>query len=511
MKRYLIALALSGVVDAISYMVVTPSLVFYVLENGGTKESYGLIMSAFSFASFCTKPVLGMWSDVSGGFKVPFITSLIVAAIGGLVYLLASALPDGRAAVGAILAARLLGGVGAANSALGFAYVARAVPQEEQTKTNSMLSMMRILGMASGPGVNILVSWIHLDIGAWRLDPLNSVGIILIICNLLAVASIFFMLDEPDLPDKEEEAAIDADFRPQLSKQGSSFAASTAEIIKATISLDILVPVLSIFSFNANFQLIETGFAPAAHHALGWGPVATSIALGSISFIIAFNMYAVMQLSSNGVSDPKLLCGGLVLSAVAYLALYFGWTAESSAWEFYFPILGAACSFPFLAAPTRSIFTVAVNSKPPLKGYQGSFQALLSMGASVAGFVAPGLIAAFCLRHPDEVDASADKRELTPWSLFAPILSLVTLVGMAFIGISKKGETGAKAKEEQVDELNADDEKALGEASSLLESSKRRASCTKSKREKRSSMIAVRTSACQCMGLTQTGEENTIA
>lgn len=247
MQRYLIALALSGLVDAISYMVVTPSIIFYVLENGGTKEQYGLIMSAFSFASFCTKPVLGAWSDM-GGFRIPFITSLVVAAFGGLVYLLASALPDGRAAVGAILAARLLGGVGAANSALGFAYVARATPQEEQTSTNSMLSMMRIFGMAVGPGVNVLVSWINVDIGAWSLTPLNSVGIILIVCNLAAIATIVFMLDEPDLPDEEEDK--EGDPRSQISRQSSSFAASTTEIIRATMSFDILVPLLSIFTFN---------------------------------------------------------------------------------------------------------------------------------------------------------------------------------------------------------------------------------------------------------------------
>lgn len=266
----------------------------------------------------------------------------------------------------------------------------------------------------------------------------------------------------------------------------------------------------SVFTIHsANFQLIETGFAPAAYDALGWGPVQTSIALGSISFLIAFNMYLVMQLSSKGVSDPKLLCGGLVLGTVAYTLLYFSWSRFATVWQFYFPILLAASSFPFLAAPTRSIFTVAVDSKPALKRFQGSMQAVLSMGASIAGFVAPGLIAAFCLRHPEEVDASMDKRELSPWSLFAPLLSLLTLLGMTFITVPSEKDAKA-AKEDHTVELAKDDEKALGEASSLLGATKRRSSCTKSKREKRSSMIAVRTSACQCMGMVQTGEENTI-
>ena len=48
----LVALALIQLVDAISYMVVAPSIIFYVLQVGGTMDQYGLILSSFSFASF---------------------------------------------------------------------------------------------------------------------------------------------------------------------------------------------------------------------------------------------------------------------------------------------------------------------------------------------------------------------------------------------------------------------------------------------------------------------------
>ena len=43
-EKYLVALAIVGIVDSISYMVVAPSLIFYVLENGGTKYSYGTFL-----------------------------------------------------------------------------------------------------------------------------------------------------------------------------------------------------------------------------------------------------------------------------------------------------------------------------------------------------------------------------------------------------------------------------------------------------------------------------------
>eukprot|EP00586_Coscinodiscus_wailesii_P018868 CAMPEP_0172514694 /NCGR_PEP_ID=MMETSP1066-20121228/262076_1 /TAXON_ID=671091 /ORGANISM="Coscinodiscus wailesii, Strain CCMP2513" /LENGTH=506 /DNA_ID=CAMNT_0013295467 /DNA_START=68 /DNA_END=1588 /DNA_ORIENTATION=- len=505
MKRYIIALALTGIVDAISYMVVTPSLIFYVLENGGTNDQYGLIMSAFSFASFCAKPILGWWSDATKSFRIPYITSLVVSTLGGLVYLLASALPAGPAAVGAILAARLLGGVGAANSALGFAYIAHAVPQEEQTSVNSMLSMMRILGMALGPGVNVLVSGIDYDIGEWTLNSLNSVGLILIVSNIAAMVLIYTFLDEPDYAEDDDDEETAA--KPQLSMQSSSFADSTFVIMRAFMSLDIIVPMLSIFAFNANFQLIETGFAPAANHALGWGPVQTSMALGSISFLIALNMYVVMKLSSNGISDPKLLGGGLVLSTVSYLSLYLCWVFGGSALQFYVPIAAGGCAFPFLAAPTRSIFTMAVGAKPALKMYQGSMQAVLSMAASVAGFLAPSLIAAYCLRTPEEVDASTDKRELTPWGLFAPVLSLVTLLGLVVITVFDK-KTANDAKANGAGDMLKDDEVASRETSALL--SKGRPSSDRSIRtgRRRSSMIVMRTGSMECMGVRYEGDDD---
>lgn len=489
MEKYLIALTVAGIVDAISYMVVTPSLVFYVLKNGGTKAQYGLIMSAFSFSSFCTKPVIGWCSDKMG-FRIPYFASLFVALLGGNVYFLASALPSGNTAVHAILAARLLGGCGAANSALGYAYVARSVPQSEQTSVNSLLSLCRILGMAVGPAVNILVSKIDIPItDIWGFDSLNSVGLILIISNALAMASIYFLLDEPpeehDLDITEEEKikkqkASDEDSSNKTNGNSGSLSSpvppSKINILGSFLSMDIMVPMLSIFTFNANFQLIETGFAPAANDALGWGPVESSVALGSISFIIGANMFIVMQLSKRGVTDSDMLCGGLVASIVAYTAVYLSWIKDTTVWGFYSPLLIGCSSFPYLAAPTRSIFTVAVNTKPALRKYHGSMQAVLSMAASVAGFVTPGLVAAYCLRHPEEVVASSDKKELTPYSLFAPVLSLLTLLGMVYLrfSVSTKGtdDNGVENHEEDGSSVITEDyfEDPESESTSLLPS-----------------------------------------
>lgn len=525
-------------------MAVAPSIVFYVLNNGGTKEQYGFILSAFSFASFCAKPILG-WSSDSYGFRIPYITSLVIATLGGLIYLLASAFSSNTIAISAILLSRVLGGIGAASSALGFAYIARCVPHSEQTSTNTLLSTVRIVGMALGPGVNTLLAWVNVDLfhGKWKLDPLNSVGFVLMITNMLALFSIVTLLEEPpavaptvvdgnkltekgehnltsddDEDDNDENGEAPSTLELGREDSTASQSQQRSDVIRAILSADILVPFLSIFTFNSNFQLVETGFTPAANHALGWGPVETSAALGSISVIIMCNMLIVFHLSSKlKLSNPTLLSIGHGISAMAYTFIYLSWTSHARAWHFLFPLVCSAGSFPFMAAPTRSFFTVAVDSKSALVKYHGTMQALLSMGASVAGFVTPGLVAKYCLRTPSEIDASVNGRELSAWSLFAPVLNSLTLMGVAYVQLFSRGGFSKEEEEEVTNQIipSQDDEivslskkedEFLTETAALLGPTvdnrcTRRSIALEAKYDPK---IAVhRSSACQCMGITQ--------
>jgi hypothetical protein len=161
-----------------------------------------------------------------------------------------------------------------------------------------------------------------------------------------------------------------------------------------------------------------------------------------------------------GVTDEILLLIGLFLSIIGYTSMYFMWEAPTTIWRFSLPIFLATMAFPFMSAPTQSIFTRIVDSKVYLMYHQGTMQAILSMAASVAGFTAPGLIAGFVLRTPAEVAASSDHREFTSYALFAPVLSLVTLAGVLYLRVSQKEVLGGmKLRKEE--ELAAKEEDAL--------------------------------------------------
>jgi len=423
LKQSMFVLAVIGLIDSISYMAVSPSLIFYVLELGGTKEQYGLIMSIFSFASFSAKPVYGAWVDKGGNkFRIPYLSSLAISVIGALLYFLAVLATSPKIAVGMIFVGRFLSGLGAANQALGYAYLASVVPPEMQTRTSTLLSMMRIVGMTVGPGINYFLDSVDGKVFGVPVDPLNAVGLLLAIGNFVTALTVYFVLPEP--PKKDDIKLPEA-----MDAGGSS---SSAAFWKACLSIDILLPAFILFVANSAFQLIETALPPAANHGLGWGPVETSGVLGATSIVIFGTMMGVMYLSAKKVPDSKLVAVGNVNFMIGGVLIYLMWTDDSKVWQYIVPVMVSVAGFPFIASPNRSNFTKAVMNSSALESSQATMQAILSMFSSVAGFTTPGFVAAYVIRSPEQVEASADNRELTPLALYAPVLCFFSLVGLYY-------------------------------------------------------------------------------
>ena len=436
-------LAVAGLVDAMSWMVVTPSLIFYVRDElGSTKQWYGIALSCFSFSSFLFKPVWGRLSDAYG-FRLPFLISFGVATLGGICYFGASKATTETFSVLLLVVSRLMGGVGGANSALGYAYMARAIPLEQQTGMNTILSFMRILGMSLGPFLNAFLAKIPSP-NSFGLTPYNSVGWLVALLNFLSMVIIYLFL--PEIAKSPKHHHHHHHHHPpsnELSRDASPATMSFRgkfQILEAFFQIQILVPFVCTFVYNANFQLVETAFAPAAHHALGWGTVQTSSVLGSLSIMIAICMGLVYVLSQKyRVTDESLMGTGLVLGAVASFCLYTMWDDHDAvAWHFWFPVAAAGAAYPFLAAPTVSVFTKHVEFSPVLRAHHGTMQAILGMAASVAGFVTPSFVASMVLRHAEQVEASSDGRELTPWALYAPVLSTIVFLGLSYVRCVQK-------------------------------------------------------------------------
>jgi hypothetical protein len=141
-----------------------------------------------------------------------------------------------------------------------------------------------------------------------------------------------------------------------------------------------------IFFFLLFTYSIETALAPAAADGLGWGTVETSGVLGSTSIVIAFVMIFVM-VATKYISDIILVGVGAILWVIGGFGIYLGWTRDAPVWNYVVPVMVAVAGFPFIAASNRSTYSKSVASKPELESMQASMQAILSMAASVAGFV----------------------------------------------------------------------------------------------------------------------------
>jgi Na+/melibiose symporter-like transporter len=182
---------------------------------------------------------------------------------------------------------------------------------------------------------------------------------------------------------------------------------------------------------------IETGFAPAAYHALGWGPVATSAILGLTSVLLLIVMILVFLLSAKETSDEVLVTIGSMIWVFGGAMLYIMWVSETQVWKFVLPVAVCISGLPFIAAPNRSLFSRRVDANPALEVRSAFMQALLSMFSSVAGVVTPSFVAAYVLRKPNEVESSQLHRELGPLALYSVIGPMLTILGVIYVSMFK--------------------------------------------------------------------------
>jgi len=251
--------------DAVEYGVVMPSLWGYLLETlalqRGTDEPgsglaapggdhfhdhyisglahsyYGVILAAFSFASMLAKPFLGFWCD-RRTFKEVFGITLAIGIVGNVVYSTARHFKMWEL----LLAGRLLSGAGCANSALSYAYISRTVEPSVRSAALAKISLSFPLGMVMGPAFNAITGALDLDLGAFKVDPSNSPGLLIAFLMLIELLLLTTMLPEP--PPYAPAAAAPAQdgqrnegLRASFTHAGSSMSEALADLEPSSRSL----------------------------------------------------------------------------------------------------------------------------------------------------------------------------------------------------------------------------------------------------------------------------------
>jgi MFS family permease len=238
--------------DSVMGAIVGPTLIFYVNDLGGSKNDYGTMLSISSLSSMILIPIYGSWVDSNGNkYTLPYLSSFFLGIVSATLYFGAVLLPKGSIAIYALLISRFLAGMSMAGRTLSYSWVASAIDPKKQRNVFTFLSTSRTLGMIVGPLANMLVSGIDTEITIFGskipVDPNNSVGLFMLVGEVLLIVLTLLFLQEP--PEKESATST---------KQGELGGAEKTEAKGVWYALgyfDIFFPVFVMFAAVCNFML----------------------------------------------------------------------------------------------------------------------------------------------------------------------------------------------------------------------------------------------------------------
>ena len=432
----LAALMLFALLESIIFTVVDPSLIFYILSVGGTKEDYGYTTSSICLGMTIMVVFFGKWVDSNGNkYQAPLACAFILGIIGSIVYFAASLMVPGYWAGKVVLLGRFVQGLGVGGKTLCNSWIATAIPIEEQKTVFTILSIVAIAGRAIGPLANILVAEINTTIEitptfSIHLNPLNSVGL-LVACNeaLLWLIIAIFVKDPPP----REQVLPSLNPNPtEGSSTGPPPEAGLSDILKALSNFRVWFTLLQMFVICANYSLYVVAIAPVSANMLNWTPVEISELFAFESFVTLIGMGLTLYLSLKQASDFSMLLMGHVVFALSGAFAYFQWRADNATlFAFVFPLVWFYFVYPFSGPAIQTSFNKAIYAIPEIAGSIGVFQSIFSQSSTLSGILIPPLVMSYVVKDPYVVSPSSP-HELSPWALYVPISSTLMVLGLLY-------------------------------------------------------------------------------
>jgi DHA1 family tetracycline resistance protein-like MFS transporter len=148
-RRPLAALFSIVVIDLVGFGIVVPVLPFLVDAFDASAAMLGLLVSVYAAMQFVFAPIWGRLSDRIG--RRPVLLMTIAGSSGAL--LLAGLAPS----LYWLFAARILGGVFAANISVASAYITDATDESERTRWMGFLGASFAVGFTLGPAIGGLL------------------------------------------------------------------------------------------------------------------------------------------------------------------------------------------------------------------------------------------------------------------------------------------------------------------------------------------------------------------
>ena len=202
----LIGFALRRFAAGIDYIIILPSVYFYLKSFNVGYYFLGLVIAADSLVAFFVSPLIEKLGDKLQRVRfLGFVANLFQIA-GSMIY----ALPLYYYMP---LVGRLVSGLGQGFSGALYGEVKRVTSPEERNRVMIFMEGVRLFGVVIGPGMNFFMKDFDLTFGPWIIDQRTAPGFFMAIVWLLVqVVHIFTVYDlslHPneyrELPDSEED------------------------------------------------------------------------------------------------------------------------------------------------------------------------------------------------------------------------------------------------------------------------------------------------------------------
>eukprot|EP01104_Vermistella_antarctica_P009175 TRINITY_DN2337_c1_g2_i1.p1 TRINITY_DN2337_c1_g2~~TRINITY_DN2337_c1_g2_i1.p1 ORF type:complete len:508 (-),score=119.42 TRINITY_DN2337_c1_g2_i1:112-1635(-) len=312
-----ISIALMILINFLSnvcFSVVLPSMWPYLKAMGakGQISMVGWAVAINSLGTFLASPIFGAWGD-KRTMKEVLLFSLILNVAGNVLYSTSYMLsPYG---VYALLMARFIIGLAAANYAVASAYLSYATKPRDRTKVMALNSASTVLGFILGPAFAILSSVIDFSIDLPRFNQVLSFNPNTLPGWISSVMSLACMLPliwvkEPAVKGPEYDAVTSVNSFRSLGQLGQP----------GVPLLPVSVVLYLYFVLTTTFTLFETIGTPYTVAAYDWSVMENGfffVGLG-VWCIISLILLQVFILC---VSDRQMLLLVFVVSIVGFSLL----------------------------------------------------------------------------------------------------------------------------------------------------------------------------------------------
>jgi MFS transporter, DHA1 family, tetracycline resistance protein len=168
MRRPLLVIFLTIVVNLVGFGIVIPLLPIYAERLGASPAMIGVIFASYSLTQLISSPLLGAMSDRIG--RRPALLFSIAGTVLGFVVFALGNNPW------VLLIGRTIDGISGGNASIARAYITDVMKPEERAKGFGMIGAAFGIGFVLGPAIGGVFSHIDYRVPIWIAATLSSIS-----------------------------------------------------------------------------------------------------------------------------------------------------------------------------------------------------------------------------------------------------------------------------------------------------------------------------------------------